>query len=781
MSLHAAVPDGDAPWPEADGRPVWFLADTSSPVERRLVESWIASHRPRGAEYRLVDLPASGRRPIRSRADGLRRAIDSAGDPLLVPVRVAWLSPLRRRRVPRLLDLITLGDPRDPNRLLQQLIVRFRPDRARVMTAEPALLTDLRRRWAEAGVDRPDAPGGFAEFVALQGGLALEVAERRLRGNRYKVPRFLSEDLLSRASFQAGLRDLSRRTGEDVEELAGKAARHLREIAATPSTFVIDLVAALIRLVYTQGYETRIVYDRAAIDRLEEFGHQHSLAYLPSHKSNLDHLALTYILYENGMPPNHAAGGINMNFFPIGGLLRRHGIFFIRRAFKDNEPYKFVLKQYVDYLLSKRFPLEWYLEGGRSRSGKLRGPRYGMLAYVTDSWRRGSCEDVVLVPTSIAYDQIQDVGAHAAEQRGAAKEKESLGWLVRVLRTMRRRYGRIYVNFGEPISLAGTLEKYEPGEIADPEEAQIEVAKLAFEVALRINRATPITPISLVTLALLGTGDRALTVEETHRALREFIGFVDRRGLPVTERLQPDDADVVRRALDALAAHDVVRKVEGGTETVYTVGPEQALKAAFYRNTIVHFFITTAITELALAASARDDDRLEAFWEEVWALRDLLKFEFYFAERDEFREEVTADLADHAPEWDRALGGAGGEAVLRSISPHAAHWVLRPILEAYLLVADSVVDADFRRDVDRKSLVKTCLALGEQYRLQKRIRSPEAISTVLFDTAIRLADNRGLLAGGGIERLREREAFAEQIRHLVRGIDLVEEIALEGR
>jgi len=627
-------------------------------------------------------------------------------------------------------------------------------------------------------VARPDAPHGFAEFVALQGVLALEVAERRLRGNRYKIPRFLSDDLLTRASFQEGLRDLARRTGDDVADLARTAAGHLEEIAATPSTFVIDLVAALIRLVYTQGYESRIVYDRAAIDRLEELGRLHSLAYLPSHKSNMDHLALTYVLYENGMPPNHAAGGINMNFFPIGALLRRHGIFFIRRSFKDNAPYKFVLKQYVDYLLAKRFPMEWYLEGGRSRSGKLREPKYGMLAYVTDSWRRGSCEDVMLVPTSIAYDQIQDVGAHAAEQRGAAKEKESFGWMVRVLRTMRRRYGRIYVNFGEPIALSEAIERYQAGHTADPEDAHLEVAKLAFEVAVRINRATPITPISLVTLALLGNGDRALTVEETHRALGDFITFVDRRGLPTTERLDPGDAGAVQRALDALAAHDVVRKVEGGTQTVYAVGPEQALKAAFYRNTIVHFFIITAIAEMALAAASERSQPAEAFWEEVGALRDLLKFEFFFAERDEFREEITADLALHAEDWQRALDRGESLAVLRSVAPHAAPWVLRPILEAYLLVGDAMVQADFRRDIDQKALVRTCLALGEQYRLQKRIRSPEAISTVLFEAAIRLAGNRSLLQGGGVERLRAREAFAEEIRALIGRLEVVEAIAL---
>ena len=151
------------------------------------------------------------------------------------------------------------------------------------------------------------------------------------------------------------------------------------------------------------------------------------MVFLPSHKSNLDSLVLKYALHENGLPPNHTAGGINMNFFPIGLWLRRTGLFFIRRSFKDDEIYKFVLRQYIDYLVEKRFPLEWYIEGTRSRAGKLMPPRFGLLAYVVDAYRRGKSEDVLLVPVSIAYDQIQDVVAYAAEERGAKKQAESFG------------------------------------------------------------------------------------------------------------------------------------------------------------------------------------------------------------------------------------------------------------------------------------------------------------------------------------------------------------------
>jgi glycerol-3-phosphate O-acyltransferase len=148
------------------------------------------------------------------------------------------------------------------------------------------------------------------------------------------------------------------------------AARYLREIAATHSPYVIDLTAHLIHLLYTRGYSEALHYDRDQLNDIYVLGQRYPLVFLPTHKSNLDHLVLQYVLHENGHPPNHTAGGINMNFFLIGPLARRSGVFFIRRTFKDNPVYKFVLQQYIDYLAEKRFSLEWYLEGGRSRSGK---------------------------------------------------------------------------------------------------------------------------------------------------------------------------------------------------------------------------------------------------------------------------------------------------------------------------------------------------------------------------------------------------------------------------
>ena len=241
--------------------------------------------------------------------------------------------------------------------------------------------------------------------------------------------------------------------------------RYLREIAATHSPYVIDLAAHLIRLLYTRGYGEALHYDRApARGASTRSAQRHPVVFLPSHKSNLDHLVLQYALHENGHPPNHTAGGINMNFFPVGpaGAAQRR-LLHPPHASRTTPVYKFVLRQYIDYLIEKRFSLEWYIEGGRSRSGKLLPPRFGLLAYVVDAYRRGKSEDVYLIPV---VDRLRpDPGRRRLRRRAARRAPRSArasAGSCACVRRLRRRYGDIHIRFGEPLSLARALGPPEP-------------------------------------------------------------------------------------------------------------------------------------------------------------------------------------------------------------------------------------------------------------------------------------------------------------------------------
>ncbi|MEO6029678.1 MAG: glycerol-3-phosphate 1-O-acyltransferase [Candidatus Binatia bacterium] len=785
--LAQLVPE-DPAWPGAERRPIVFLLDAASGLERRVLERWIAEHRPESsttAGVETIPIPAArGGRSRRKLDPKLEARLAIGDDPLMAPLRVAWQPPeIDGHHRTRLRDLLATGDPRDPGRLRQRWVLRRHPERCRVVAGEPAPLSQLRERWQLAcGTDAAQTTG-LADFVALQATLALERAERRLRGTRHKVPRFVRENIEARPIFRGGIARLAREVGKPEARVAKEASKYLREIAATHSPHVIDLTAQLIHLLYTRGYGEALHYDHDKLRDLYALAQRHPVVFLPSHKSNLDHLVLQYALHENGHPPNHTAGGINMNFFPVGPLVRRSGVFFIRRSFKDNAVYKFVLRQYIDYLIEKRFSLEWYIEGGRSRSGKLLPPMFGMLHYVVDAYRRGKSEDVFLIPVAIAYDQIQDVGSYVAEQRGGAKSSESFGWFVGVVRQLRRRYGDIHINFGEPVSLQTALGPPDPGAEPNDDEHGLELQKLAFQVAVRINRVTPITPTSLVTMSLLGGGGRASTVPEILRGMTNLLSYVRRRNLPTTGDLGLDNAVGLQRALDTLVDTKVVTSYAAGLDTVYQIAPEQEPTAAYYRNTIIHFFVNGAIAEVALLEAAEKEGEPRArFWDAAMALRDLLKFEFFFAEKDEFRAEVDTELRLHDAEWEHALGRgrAAIEQMVRRIRPFSAHRVLRPFLESYRVVADGLARRDSAATFEEPAFIASSLALAQQYQLQRRLHSGESVSKVLFATAVRLAKNRKLVDPGP-DVAERRQRFAEEIRDALRRVDAISALAQARR
>ncbi|HXK25200.1 MAG TPA: glycerol-3-phosphate 1-O-acyltransferase [Myxococcota bacterium] len=786
-ALHGPLRD-EPGWPAIGvGAPsrVIFLCDSSSRVEQRLLEAWVARHRPEGADCECVAIPPSRRRRETSQRPLEARIAAADHDVVLAPLRVAWL-PRKRDgvRAARFSDLLKLGDPRDPSWLRQHGILRRERDRCRIVAGEPAPLSELRARWQAASSAGAES-ASLADYVSRQAALALERAERRLRGARYKVPRLVHEDILGRPAFRGGLALLAREQQRASGSVAREAARDLREIAATHSTFVIDLAAQLIRLMYTRGYGESLHYDREKLARIQSLAQRHPVVLLPTHKSNLDHLVLQYMLYENGHPPNHTAGGINMNFFPVGPLVRRSGVFFIRRSFKDDAVYKFVLRHYIDYLVEKRFSLEWYIEGGRSRSGKLLPPRFGLLAYVVDAYRRGKSDDVVLIPVSIAYDQISDVPDYAAEQSGAAKQRESFGWFLRFLRRLGRRYGEIHISFGEPLSLAKALGPPDPQASPDPDEQSLALQKLAFEVCLRINQVTPITPISLVALAVLGAADRAQTVEDVRARLANLLYDVARRQLPVTHSTELETREGVERVLEALVENGVVTRFDEGSERVYRIGPDQQLAAAYYRNTIIHFFVNPAIGELALlrAAEAGGADAAGEFFRAAMQLRDLLKFEFFFADKEIFRGELRRELAERDPHWEDALRGGPDpiQGLVRRFRPFNAHRVLRPFFEAYRVVADLLARQDPGAPLDRTRFLAACMGVGRQYHLQGRLHSTASISRVLFENALRLAENRALLEPAEPELARWRGAFADEIRGWLRRIDAIDALAASRR
>jgi glycerol-3-phosphate O-acyltransferase len=469
-------------------------------------------------------------------------------------------------------------------------------------------------------------------------------------------------------------------------------------------------------------------------------------------------------------------GGANLAIWPFSDIGQRNGIVFIRREFRDDHVYRATLKAYLSHLMVERQNLEWYIEGGRTRTGKLRPPRLGILSYVMDAYGEHPERDVLIVPTSIIYDQQHEIGAISAEEMGGKKKPESIKWMYEFATSQSRRLGRAYLRFGEPLSLADAVAL-----TADEEGAvrpRLAVPKVAFENANRINAATPITPGALITFALLDNGDRSITVEEGRRILLPLADYIQRRQLPMTEWPDLSEFGRMREVLDRLVSEGVITVYRGGTEPVYAISPGKQHEAAFYRNTIIHFFLVRAITELAALQAAEDEaaDIPEATWQNARRLKDLLRFEFFFPGTREFADQVAAETTFLNPGWqDHTYSPAQVRAELAEMDMLVAHRVIGPFFEAYSVLADELTLLG--QPADDKELVKRSLGVAQQRWLQRQLTTPEAVSADYFRNAVMLADKLGLMASDEPGLTDRRRALADELRQITRRLDTLRRIA----
>ncbi|MCW3065696.1 MAG: glycerol-3-phosphate 1-O-acyltransferase [Solirubrobacterales bacterium] len=723
-------------WPPQPGSRIVLLEQSSTRLEHELIAALASRLRDAGVDAALA-------------ADGATAVGAASGDDTtrVAPVRVMWMPAGRAGDLRHgVRDLAIAAGPAELRARRQRRVLAQSPSRCRIVVGAPATLGELQARWAErrspGARDAGRTP--FGQFVDRQADIVLERAARRLTGDRYRTPRRVAEELASNPDFVDGAESLARGLGRDPAGVLTDARAYLEELATEQRPLARDLWVQWSRFMYSRAHELNV--DAGAIARVRDIAAAHPVVFLPSHRSNLDAYVMTALLHEHGFPPNHTLGGINMAFWPLGPVGRRVGVIFIRRSFRENEIYKYVLRRYLGFLVSKRFNLEWYLEGGRSRTGKLLPPRLGLLNYLADAVEEQGVPDVHLVPVSIVYDELLEVHEMTSESHGAVKQPEGLPWLLRFARSQRGSFGAVHVSFGEPLVLAEALRQFRSSDGgADDRTRRLTRSKVAFEVCTRINRVTPVTATSLVTLALLGAGDIALTLDEVLVALEPLLAYVRARGIPGRRALETlRSPDGVRRTLRTLDDHGVVESFAGGAEPVHRIGPDQELVAAFYRNAAIHWFVTRAIVELALSRDASVD----AVVDEALRIRDLLKFEFFFPEKDEFRDEVIAELG-----MLRSDELARSDAVL-------APRVLRSFLEAYRVAADHLA-ACGGAAVDVDAAVAACLRRGRQYRLQRRVISSEAVSTHLFRSAFKLAENRGLLEEGPGLAARRAELAAE--------------------
>ncbi|HEU4360473.1 MAG TPA: glycerol-3-phosphate 1-O-acyltransferase [Mycobacterium sp.] len=760
------TPAADTSTPTATAETL-VLAFVSSPVEAELLGRWLEQRRTTRSDTDVTVVQLSPQDPPPTELAQLVEQLEGDEQRSVIPVRVFWLPRAGASALSRVIALLPGRNPYQPSERRQRRIVRTEPSLARVVAGESATIAELRQRCSDQTV--AENPRDFAHFVTRRALLALERAEYRILGPQYKSPRLVKPEILASARFRDGLNSVPGATVTEAGEM-------LDELSTGWSRVSVDLVGVLTRML-SRGFDPDIDYDEYQVAALRTALESHPAVLLFSHRSYIDGAVMPVAMQENRLPPVYVFAGINLSFGLMGPLLRRSGVIFIRRKI-DNPLYRYVLREYVGYVVEKRFNLSWSIEGTRSRTGKMLPPKLGLMSYVADAYLDGRSDDILLQGVSISFDQLHETAEYAAYARGATKTPEGLGWLYRFIKAQgERSYGKIYVRFPEAVSMRAYLGPPNGPTGTDGDAKRLAMQKMAFEVAWRIQRVTPINATALVSALLLATRGQALTLGQLHHTLQASLDYLQRKRTPMTtSSLRLRAPDGVRAAVDALSGGHPITRVDGGRESVWRIAPEDELAAAFYRNSVIHAFLETSIVELALAhAGHAEGDRLQAFWVQAMRLRDLLKFEFYFADSAAFRANIAEEMAWNS-DWEArvAAGPAEIDTMLQQKQPLMADAMLRVFFEAYEIVADVLRDAP--AEIGPTELTRLALGVGRQYVAQGRVRSSESVSTLLFATARQVVADQHLLQAAP-DLAGRRNRFRRELRTILKDFDHVSGIA----
>lgn len=374
-----------------------------------------------------------------------------------------------------------------------------------------------------------------------------------------------------------------------------KAEKYALEIAADISYPTIRILVRLLRWLWNKIYDGVEVNH---MERLHDVAKDKEVIYVPCHRSHIDYLLLGYVTYEEGLHLPHVAAGINLNMPVVGGILRRGGGFFLRRSFKGNRLYATVFDAYINQVLVKGYSMEYFVEGGRSRTGRLLAPKGGMLVMTVNSYIRSPQRPIVFVPIYFGYEKLIEGDSFISELGGAEKKKETIGGLVSSIKSLRDQFGKVYVNIAEPVELEPILDRLYP----EWREFQSEngerpvwlaaiVEELGTQIMQGINSAAAVTPISLLAYVLLATPKQTIGLDELRRQLDLSLKLLQRFKYS-------DSVTMPDWSPDQIIAHgeklEVISRSTHPMGEVIHMTEQTAVLMTYFRNNILHLLAVPA-------------------------------------------------------------------------------------------------------------------------------------------------------------------------------------------
>lgn len=555
----------------------------------------------------------------------------------------------------------------------------------------------------------------------------------------------LFDRLLKSPDIQQAIADEAKAKNISLEKAQKQAQDILDEIAADFSYSLIKVGAKFLGWLWNKLYQGLNINNMATVRKLAQDGHE--IIYVPCHRSHMDYLLLSYVLHHEGMVPPHIAAGVNLNFFPAGPIFRRGGAFFIRRTFKGNKLYSTIFREYLAELFTKGYSVEFFSEGGRSRTGRLLQAKTGMLAMTIQTMQRGLNRPVTLVPVYIGYEHVMEVSTYAKELTGKRKEKENAGMVLKTIRKLRN-FGQGYVNFGEPINLNQYLNEEAPGwsnkdnaltTTQKPQWMNPVVSQLANHMMTRINDAAAANALTLCATALLASNQRALSRNKLEQQIQCYLSLLTQ--VPYT-----DNSTVPHSSASELVKHAekldkfVVEADEKGD--IISLDRKQSILMTYYRNNIIHLFVVPSLIAHLIVQKERisRSDLQQA----IALIYPFLKAELFLHHQQDELEGFVNKLVNELLRQQLILE-QGDELSINPSKVQTLILLSRTIVETLQRYAIALTQLVAIPDIDKSSLEQQSQSIAQRLGRLHGINAPEFFDKGVFTTFFQTLKQQGYI------------------------------------
>jgi glycerol-3-phosphate O-acyltransferase len=727
----------------------------------------------RGGFLSLVGKKSFYRRFVKAHTDPIQYLIEiqkSNERPIYLIPQLIFFSKTARRRIPTLLDI--LFGPEDKPGNLRRLFTLFKnPGKVFVEVSEPVNLKDYLQS------EQKRHRSTEYQSLVLRRDLLVQLNRHRhsITGPVRKSKEELKEGILTGDRLQEFMKSYAESRNIPIHEVHRKADGYIEEIAANYKPAFIKVASVIV------GWMIRTMFDGVAVNhrvmnRVKQQALKGPLILVPCHKSHIDYLILDYVLYHNNMPVPHIAAGKNLSFWPMGPIFRSGGAFFLRRTFGGAVLYSKVFAEYIHKLLQEGYNIEQFIEGGRSRTGKLLMPKLGLLSILINAYKNGACDDMLIVPIYIGYDRIVEEKSYLHELGGGQKESENLLQLIQARKFLKKRYGKIYIQFHEAISINRLQRIYnKPLVEMNTKEQNRLIRDLGYQIINAINRVTIVTPHAVVASAILNFSTDKFSFGELLEVCKIYLNYLTAQKAKLADTLILDHRPVIEQVVEQYCQRKFIEPLTKSKDTQsadmhYAISEGRRLNLDYYKNNAISFFIPAAYT--AMAILEQDAFRFSAsalhmryeFWQ------DFFKYEFAndVENRPEYnvRKSIKSFIDNGMLVPHKTLPDTYDitPATLRKLNLFSVF--LKTYLESYWIVL-SFYKRNPQNSVKSKDRLKKITARGNRMFKRKAVDRKEALSRVGYQNAVDFFTSKGIKGSDDTDKIElYEEAIRKALKHL---------------